>query len=56
MAKTAIQATLDKMENLFKSLEDTKAETKIVINGLVTGIETLLNTMSITSQDGKESN
>ena len=44
------------MEDLFKSLEDTEAETKIVINDLVTGIKTLLDIISITSQDGRESN
>ncbi len=43
------------MENLFKSLEDTKVETKIVTNSSVTRIKTLLNIMFITSQDGKES-
>ena len=36
------------MENLFKLLEDTKAETEIVIDDLVTGIKTLLDIMSIT--------
>ena len=44
------------MENLFKSLENTKAETKTVIDDLVTGIETLLGIIFITLQDGKESN
>ena len=43
------------MENPFESLEDTKAETKIVIDGSVTGIETLLDMMSIALQDGRES-
>ncbi len=47
MARTAVQATLDEIENLFKSLEDIKAETKTVIDDSVTGIETLLNIMSI---------
>ena len=56
MARTVVQATLDEIEELLKSLEDIKAETKTVINDLVTGIETLLDTMSIVSQDGKESN
>jgi len=51
----AMQATLDKMENPFKSLKDTKAETKTVIDSSVTGIETLLNTMFIALQDGRES-
>ena len=55
MAKGAVQATLDKMENPLESLEDTKAETEIVINNLVAGIKTLLNIMSIASQNGKES-
>ena len=47
MARTAMQATLDEMENLFELLEDIKAKTEIVIDDLVMGIETLLNTMSI---------
>ncbi len=51
-----MQATLDKIENLFKSLEDTEAKTKTVIDNSVAGIETLLNIMFIISQDGKESN
>ena len=42
-----MQATLDEMENLFKSLEDIKAETKTVIDDLVIGIKTPLNIMSI---------
>ena len=56
MARTAVQATLDKIKNLFKSLEDTKAETEIVIDNLVIGIETLLDIMSIALQDSRESN
>ena len=48
MARIAMQATLDKMEKLFKSLEDTEAETKTVIDDSVTGIETPLDIMSIT--------
>ena len=51
-----MQATLDEMENLFKLLEDTKAETKIVINNLVMGIETPLDIIFIALQDSKESN
>ncbi len=47
MARMAMQATLDKMEKPLKSLEDTKAETEIVIDDLVMGIETLLDIMSI---------
>ena len=43
------------MENLFKTLKEIKADIEIVINNLVTGIETLLNTMTITSQVGRES-
>src|SRR6266702_4525237 len=52
----AIQATLDEMESLFESPEDTKAETKTVMDNSVMGIETLLDIMSIASQDGRESN
>ena len=44
------------MENPFETLEDKKANTWIVIDGSVTGIETLLNIMTIASQDNKESN
>ncbi len=44
------------MEKLLESLEDIEAETEIVINDLVMGIETLLNIISITLQDGRESN
>ena len=51
-----MQATLDKIENLFKSLKDIKAETKTVIDNSVTGIKTLLDTMSIALQDDRESN
>ena len=47
MARTVVQVTLDEMENLFELLEDTKAETKIVIDDLVIGIETLLDIMFI---------
>ena len=56
MAKTAIQITLNKMEDLLKLLENTKTETKTVIDDSVMGIETPLDIMSITSQDGKENN
>src|SRR6266702_1518116 len=51
-----VKATLDEMEELFKSLEDIEVKTKTVINNSVTGIETLLDMMSITSQNGRESN
>jgi len=51
-----MQATLDKMEKPSKSPEDIKAETEIVIDDLITGIETLLNIISIALQDGRESN
>ena len=43
------------MEEPLELPEDIKAETKTVIDDLVMGIETPLNTMSITSQDGRES-
>ena len=56
MARTAVQATLDEIKEPLKSLEDTKAETKTVIDNLVTGIETPLDMMFIASQDGRESN
>ena len=54
MARTAMQATLDKMENLFKSLEDIEVETETVIDNSVMGIETPLDMMSITLQNGRE--
>jgi len=56
MAKTAMQATLDKIKKLLELPKDIKAEIKIVIDNLVTGIETLLDTMSIALQDGRENN
>ena len=51
-----MQATLDKIKELLELLEDTEAETKTVIDDSVTGIETLLDIMFITSRDGRESN
>ena len=48
MAKMVVQVTLDKIEELLKSLEDIEAETKTVIDNLVMGIKTLLNIMFIT--------
>ena len=42
------------MEEPLESLEDTKAETETVMDDLVVGIETLLDIMSITLQDGRE--
>ena len=56
MARTAVQATLDKIENLFESPKDIEAETETVTNNLVMGIKTPLNTMSIALQDSRESN
>jgi len=47
MARTAMQVTLDEMEELLESLEDIEVETETVIDDLVTGIKTLLDTMSI---------
>ncbi len=49
-----MQATLNKMESLYKSPKNTKAETKTVIDNSVAGIETPLDTMSIALQDGRE--
>ena len=51
-----MQATLDKMEKLLELLKDTKVETETVIDDSVIGIETLLDIMSIVSQDRRESN
>ena len=51
-----IQITLDKIKDLFKLLENTKAETDIIINSLVVGIKTLLSIISITLQNNRESN
>jgi hypothetical protein len=44
-----LQAALEevKIKNLFKTLEDIKADIEIVINDLVVGIETLLDIMTI---------
>src|SRR6266702_6186518 len=56
MAKMAVQVTLDKIEKLLELLNDIKAEIEIVIDDLVMGIETLLDIMFITLQNGKESN
>jgi len=44
------------MEKPLELLKDTEAETKIVIDDSVVGIETLLGIMSIALQDRKESN
>ena len=43
------------MEKLLKLPKDTKAETEIVIDDLVMGIETLLDIIIIILQDGRES-
>ena len=56
MARTAMQATLDEIEKSLKLLKDIEAETETVIDDLVMGIETPLDTMSIALQDGRESN
>ena len=57
-AKRILQVTLKEQEikNPFKTLKDKKANTEIVINKSMTGIETLLDMMTITSQNGRESN
>ena len=44
------------MKELLKSLKDIEAETETVIDNSVMGIKTPLNIISITSQDGRESN
>ena len=44
------------MENLFETLKDKNINTETVIDDLVIGIEILLDTMTITLQDGRESN
>ena len=48
-AKRTLQVALEeaKIKNLFKTLKDIKANTEIVIDNLIAGIETLLNTMTI---------
>ena len=53
-----LQAALEEQEvkNPFKTLEDKEVDTWIIIDGSVTGIETLLNIMTIALQDGRESN
>ena len=49
IARTVVQVTLDEIEELLELLEDIEAETETVIDDLVTGIETPLDIMSITS-------
>ena len=44
------------MESLLELLEDIEAEIETVIDDLVMGIETLLDIMSITLQNGREKN
>ncbi len=44
------------MENLFKALEEEEINIKIVIDDLVIGVKTLLNIITIASQNGRESN
>ena len=44
------------MKNLFKLLKNIKVNTKTVIDELVIGIKTLLDIITITLQDGRESN
>src|SRR5271170_4516345 len=56
MARTVVQATLEEIESPFKTLEDTEVDTETVIDDSVTGIETPLDTITIASQDGRESN
>ena len=51
-----MQATLDKIKELLKLLENIEAETKTVIDNSVMGIKTPLNIISIALQDGRESN
>ena len=52
-----LQATLEEVEieNLFKTLKDIEADTKTVMDDLVAGIETLLDIMTITLQNRRES-
>ena len=51
-----LQTTLEELNNLFKPLKNKKANTKTIINKLMIGIETLLDTMTIALQNGRESN
>ena len=44
------------MENPFKTPEDKKVDTWTVIDSLVTGIKTLLDIITIASQNKRESN
>jgi hypothetical protein len=48
-AGRTLQATLEeaKIENLFKTPKDKEADTEIVMDDLVMGIETLLDMMTI---------
>ena len=56
-AKRTLQAALEKVKigNLFKTPKDIKANTKIIIDNSVAGIETLLDIITITLQNGRES-
>ncbi len=47
---------MEEIKGLLKTLKDKKADIKIVMDDLVTGIETLLSTITIALQDERESN
>jgi len=49
-----LQAILKEVRNPFKTFEDKKVNIKTVINNLVMGIETKLNTMIIALQNERE--
>ncbi len=53
-----LQAALKEQEikNPFKTPKDNKVNIQTIINGLVTGIETLLNIITIASQNKRENN
>ena len=57
-AGETLQGALEevKMENLFETPKDIKADTEIVIDDSIAEIETLLDIMTITLQDKRESN
>ncbi len=57
-AKETLQAALEKtkIKNLFETLKDKEANIETVINSSVTRIETLLDIIIITLQNGRENN
>jgi hypothetical protein len=47
VANTELEVTLEEVESLYKALEDIEVDTEIVIDDLVAGIKTPLDTITI---------